>query len=84
MRTIGQEYYGISRSGFSLKLDVATQDQCSINLISDGTAQVYHNEGDDMIQIPPEHLVNSIDKVINKVFPNIEGGYLGNFLFSGE
>ena len=33
--------------------------------IGDGTAQVYHHEGEDMIQIPPKYLVNSIDELIN-------------------
>ena len=50
--------------------------------IGDETAQIYHDEGEDMIQIPPEYLVNSIDELINKVFPNIEEGYLDKFLVS--
>ena len=33
-------------------------------------------------QIPPEYLVNSIDELINKVFPNIEEGYLDKFFVS--
>ena len=35
-----------------------------------------------MIKIPLEHLVNSIDELINKVFPNIEEGYLDKFYVS--
>ena len=53
-----------------------------MRLRSDETAQVYHDEGEDMIQIPPEYLVNSIDELINKVFPNIEEGYLDKFFVS--
>ena len=28
-----------------------------------------------MIQIPPEYLVDTIDELVDKVFPNIEDGY---------
>ena len=43
--------------------------------IGDGKAQVYPEIGKDMIQIPEQYLVDTIDKLIDKVFPDIEDGY---------
>ena len=40
--------------------------------ICDGTAQIHPQMGQDMIQIPSDYLVN-------KVFPNIEDGYLDKY-----
>ena len=39
--------------------------------IGNGTAEVHLNKGEDMIQIPQEYLVGSIEELIDKVFPNI-------------
>ena len=35
-----------------------------------------------MIQIPQEYVVNSIEKLIDKVFPDIEEGYLDKYYVS--
>ena len=43
--------------------------------IGDGTTKVDPKVGQDMIQIPREYLVDTTDKLIHKVFPNIENGY---------
>ena len=38
--------------------------------------------GDDIIQIPKEYLVNSLDELIEKVFPGIEHGYADKLFVS--
>ena len=43
--------------------------------IGDGTAMAHQQIGQDMIQIPHKHLVDTLDELIEKVFPNIENGY---------
>ena len=47
-----------------------------------GTAPVHPEVGDDMIQIPKEYLVNSLDELIEKVFPGIEHGYADKLFVS--
>ena len=47
--------------------------------IGDGTAQVHPHVGEDMIQIPQQYLVNSLDELIDKVFQNIEDGYADKY-----
>ena len=44
--------------------------------LGNGTAEVHPEVGEDMIQIPEQYLVDSVDELINKVFPRIEDGYL--------
>ena len=43
--------------------------------IGEGTAQVFPDVGDDVIQLPPELLVESLPALISKVFPKIQDGY---------
>ena len=50
--------------------------------IGDGTAKVHIDRGEDIIQIPQEYLVNSIDELVDNVFPNIEEGYLDKYYVS--
>ena len=50
--------------------------------IGDGTAKVHADRGEDMIQIPHEYLVDSIDDLVDKVFPNIDDGYLDKYYAS--
>ena len=40
--------------------------------IGDGTAQIHKEVGPDIIQIPPEYLVDTMEDLTDKVFPNIE------------
>ena len=47
--------------------------------IGDGAAQVHPHIGQDMIQIPQQYLVNAMEELIDKVFPNIEGGYADKY-----
>ena len=42
--------------------------------LGDGTEQVYSHIGQDMIQIPEEYLVSTMDDLIDKVFPNVGNG----------
>ena len=49
--------------------------------IGDGTAKV-HADREDMIQIPHEYLVDSIDDLVDKVFQNIDDGYLDTYYAS--
>ena len=50
--------------------------------LGNGTAPVHPEVGDDMIQIPKEYLVNSLDELIEKVFPGIEHGYADKLFVS--
>ena len=47
--------------------------------IGDGTAKVHPQIGQDMIQISEEYLVDTIDGLIEKVFPNIQDGYCDKY-----
>ena len=47
--------------------------------IGNGTAEVHTDVGEDIIQIPKEYLVDTMDELINKVFPNIEDGYTDKY-----
>ena len=48
--------------------------------IGDGKAKKYPERGQDMIQIPREYLVDTMDELIDKVFPDIENGYPDKYL----
>ena len=50
--------------------------------LGNGTAPVHPEVGDDMIQILQEYLVNSLDELIEKVFPGIEHGYADKLFVS--
>ena len=47
--------------------------------IGDGKAQVHPDRGHDMIQIPQQYLVDTMDELIDKVFPNVENGYADKY-----
>ena len=50
--------------------------------VGNGTAQIHTDIGPDMIQIPQEYLVDTLNALINKVFPNIEEGYSHKYYVS--
>ena len=50
--------------------------------IGNGTAEIYPDKGEDMIQTPKQYLVKSIEEVIERTFPNIEEGYLDKYFMS--
>ena len=50
--------------------------------LGNGTAEVHQAAGEDMIQIPTEFLVDSVDDLINKVFPQITEGYSDKYFVS--
>ena len=50
-----------------------------LHTIGEGTTEVHPEMGQDMIQIPVEYLVETMDELINKVFPNVEDGYLDKY-----
>ena len=43
--------------------------------IGDGTEKVYSELGDQVIKIEQQYLVNSIEELVEKVFPHIQKGY---------
>ena len=43
--------------------------------IGEGCAQVFPNIGDQVIKVPEEFLVKSLEELVAKVFPNITAGY---------
>ena len=50
--------------------------------LGNGTAQVHNEVGEDMIQIPKEYLVDTLETMISKVFPRIEEGYADKYFVS--
>ena len=50
--------------------------------VGNGTAQVYPEIGDDVVQIPKKYLVSTLDSLITKVFPNIGFGYQDKYFVS--
>ena len=40
---------------------------------------VHAEVGEDIIQIPSEYLVDTMDALINRVFPNIENSYTDKY-----
>ena len=47
--------------------------------IGDGTEKMCCEIGDQVIKVWLEYLVNTIDKLVQKVFPNIQNGYAGKY-----
>ena len=43
--------------------------------IGEGTAEVFPDIGDQVIQVPDEFLVNSLSELVGKVFPELQDGY---------
>ena len=50
--------------------------------LGNGTATVHSEEGEDMFQIPSQYLVNTIEKLIQKVFPGLDSGYSDKYFVS--
>ena len=50
--------------------------------VGDGTAQVFTEIGEDIVQIPKEFLVKTLDSLIEKTFPVIEAGYKDRYYVS--
>ena len=50
--------------------------------IGNGTAKTYPEIGEDVIQIPKQYLVNTMEVLISKVFPFIENGYTDKYFVS--
>ena len=43
--------------------------------IGEGTAEVFPDIGDQVIQVPDEFLVKSLSELVGEVFPEIQDGY---------
>ena len=50
--------------------------------LGNGTATVHPEVGEDMIQLPSQYLVHTVDELIHKVFPGIEQGYSDKYFVS--
>ena len=50
--------------------------------IGDGTAEQHPEIGEDMIEVPPEYVVHTLDELIATVFPDISAGYTNKYLVS--
>ena len=50
--------------------------------VGEGTAQLYPDIGEDIIQIPRELLVSTLESLIDKVFPGIQSGYEDRYFIS--
>ena len=50
--------------------------------LGNGTATVHPEAGEDMIQLPAQYLVHTVDELIHKVFPGIEQGYSDKYFVS--
>ena len=50
--------------------------------IGDGTAEQHPEIGEDMIKVPPEYIVHTLDELIARVFPDISDGYTDKYFVS--
>ena len=50
--------------------------------LGNGTATVHPEAGEDMIQLPAQYFVHTVDELIHKVFPGIEQGYSDKYFVS--
>ena len=50
--------------------------------LGNGTTPLHSEIGEDMVKIPQEYLVNSTDELIDKVFPELENGYMDKYFVS--
>ena len=48
--------------------------------LGNGTTLVHSEIGEDMVKIPQQDLVDSTDELIDKVFPELENGYMDKVL----
>ena len=47
--------------------------------LSNGTTPVHPEIGEDMVKVPQQYLVDSTDELIEKVFPQLEKGYMDKY-----
>ena len=50
--------------------------------LGNGTTPVHPEIGEDMVKVPQEYLVDSTDELIEKVFPQVENGYMDKYFIS--
>ena len=50
--------------------------------LGNGTTPVHPEIGEDMVKVPNEYLVHSTDELIDKVFPQLENGYMDKYFIS--
>ena len=50
--------------------------------LGNGTASVHPEVGEDMIEVPKQYLVETIDELIEKVFPDIQLSYSDKYFVS--
>ena len=50
--------------------------------LGNGTTPVHPEIGEDMVKIPQQYLVDSTDELIDKVFPELENGYVDKYFVS--
>ena len=50
--------------------------------LGNGTTPVHTEIGEDMVKVPNEYLVHSTDELIDKVFPQLENGYMDKYFTS--
>ena len=50
--------------------------------LGNGTTPVHSEIGEDMVKIPQQYLVDSTDELIDKVFPELENGYMDKYFVS--
>ena len=59
---------------FSINMHVAMDEidfSAYVLTVGDGTAEQHPEIGEDMIKVPQEYLVDTMDALIQRVFPNI-------------
>ena len=52
--------------------------------LGNGTTPVHPEIGEDMVKVPNEYLVHSTDELIDKVFPQLENGYVDKYFISHQ
>ena len=50
--------------------------------LSNGTTAVHPEIGEDMVKLPQEYLVGSTDELVDKVFPQLQNGYMDKYFVS--
>ena len=79
-----QPHYGWSMHQASALLLVPDKVDFAKYLLqlSNGTTPVHPEIGEDMVKIPQEYLVDTTDELIDKVFPELENGYMDKYFVS--
>ena len=50
--------------------------------VGDGTAEQHPEIGEDMLKVPPEYVVQTLDELISRIFPDISYGYTDKYFVS--